>query len=149
CQSSPITNRFIIRFIALIFSPRMLTAILFVLSLHVVEPIVTCTTCQMNNATDCTGDPCQGNYCKYKRMTAPDGIPFVRRSCSFYNFAEFPDGTQTENINRCESSTIDGVDYAIELCNSGSLCDTHCNSDSPRSALFLTLIVPMAYLFMN
>ncbi|KAF8361028.1 hypothetical protein PRIPAC_87951 [Pristionchus pacificus] len=92
------------------------------------DPTITCNSCEMTNAYDCTGGTCQGTYCIYERSTPSNGVPYVKRSCSFTNYAIFPDNTPTQTINQCERKTVNGVSYAIEVCNSGSFCDTQCNS---------------------
>ncbi|GMS98855.1 hypothetical protein PENTCL1PPCAC_21030, partial [Pristionchus entomophagus] len=63
-----------------IFFEMLAAVIMFVISLPFSEAAVTCTSCELNNATDCTGTPCQGNYCKYERTKPIDGVSFVRRS---------------------------------------------------------------------
>ncbi|GMS86197.1 hypothetical protein PENTCL1PPCAC_8372, partial [Pristionchus entomophagus] len=92
------------------------------------EPTITCFTCHASNANDCTGPTCQGNYCTYVRT------PYdVSRSCSISSWVMFPDNSVTSTINQCERKNINGQEYAMEVCNSGPYCDTHCNSVSPLS----------------
>ncbi|GMS87126.1 hypothetical protein PENTCL1PPCAC_9301, partial [Pristionchus entomophagus] len=110
------------------------------------QPAVSCTSCEMTNAYDCTGTTCQGNYCVYERTTPQNGIPYVKRSCALASYAIYPDGSRTETLNQCERKTISGTSYAIEVCNSGSFCDTQCNSVSSYSTVLSLLLIPVIYL---
>ncbi|GMS98857.1 hypothetical protein PENTCL1PPCAC_21032, partial [Pristionchus entomophagus] len=127
------------------FFSMLAATILLAVILPFAESAVTCTSCELKNATDCTGTPCDGNYCKYERTKPLDGMPFVRRSCAYYNYAEFPDGTKTEITNQCDKATIDGVEYAFEVCNCGDLCDTHCNSGTRLFSIFSIVLLPVIY----
>ncbi|GMS86198.1 hypothetical protein PENTCL1PPCAC_8373 [Pristionchus entomophagus] len=103
--------------------------------------IVSCTTCHASNVNDCTGPTCQGNYCTYVRT------PYdVTRSCSVSSFVVYPDQSVTATLNQCERKTINGQEYAMEVCNSGSFCDTQCNSVSLLSTVFSFLLLPVMYL---
>ncbi|GMR39680.1 hypothetical protein PMAYCL1PPCAC_09875, partial [Pristionchus mayeri] len=113
------------------------------------QPTVSCYSCEMNNAYDCTGQTCQGNYCLYERTTPQNGVPYVRRSCALSSFALYPDGSKTETLNACERKTISGVSYAIEVCNSGSFCDTQCNSAPAISASLSFMIFAVISILKN
>ncbi|GMS98897.1 hypothetical protein PENTCL1PPCAC_21072, partial [Pristionchus entomophagus] len=104
------------------------------------EPAISCTECQANNAKDCTGPTCQGNYCIYELTTPDNGVPHVRRSCSLHSYAVYPDGTRTVLHNECERKSIFGTSYAIDVCNTGSFCDTMCSGSLNFSLLSILII---------
>ncbi|GMT15700.1 hypothetical protein PFISCL1PPCAC_6997, partial [Pristionchus fissidentatus] len=112
------------------------------------DNMISCQSCKANNADDCTGEICQGNYCIYERTKQENGAMSVQRSCSIPNFAHFPDGSRTTlyNQNQCEKKIINGIETSFEICNTGDFCDTHCNGSTSLSILLSLLLLPVTYL---
>ncbi|GMT15708.1 hypothetical protein PFISCL1PPCAC_7005, partial [Pristionchus fissidentatus] len=105
---------------------------------------VACNLCTALNSDTCnSGITCVDNYCIYQRTTI-NGYPSVVRTCTPVNFTSFPDQSNTTVINQCEKKTIDGIEYAYEVCNTGDFCDTHCSGSSNISLLLALLLLPIS-----
>ncbi|KAF8355250.1 hypothetical protein PRIPAC_96873 [Pristionchus pacificus] len=108
---------------------------------------VQCNSCSSNNAIDCsTGQTCQGNYCIYERTTAQNGASTVMRSCASSSFFKYPDESMLQTVNQCERRSINGIDYAVEVCNTGSFCDTQCNTVSILYSSLSAILMPVLFL---
>ncbi|GMT15710.1 hypothetical protein PFISCL1PPCAC_7007, partial [Pristionchus fissidentatus] len=112
------------------------------------DPINNKVTCKVSSISNgniiATGIDCQGNYCLYAGTTSSTAIASTL-SCYEFDSLTMPDGKKAMANSGCVKTTVDGVEYAYDICNTGDYCDTHC-SGSSLSLLLSLLLLPLTLL---
>ncbi|GMT15709.1 hypothetical protein PFISCL1PPCAC_7006, partial [Pristionchus fissidentatus] len=103
---------------------RQLITLVVVAVLGVADAIK-CYDCTVDKTTTCDSRMCEGEYCLYVGTTI-NGEHGVSQGCSPLDYALLVDKTKVTANSGCLRKTIEGVEYAYEVCNTGDYCDTKC-----------------------
>uniref|UniRef100_A0A7I4Y8Z6 DUF753 domain-containing protein n=1 Tax=Haemonchus contortus TaxID=6289 RepID=A0A7I4Y8Z6_HAECO len=96
------------------------------------QPTIACYECDTYGA-DCFTGQCTAQYCLFERQRRfSTGTTYVKKSCTNLPFIEYPDNRLSTVLNKCETRTIDDIQYQVRVCNSGDNCNIACSTQEQQ-----------------
>ncbi|KJH52040.1 hypothetical protein DICVIV_01741 [Dictyocaulus viviparus] len=90
------------------------------------QPFINCYNCE-SYAGECFTGKCTAQYCFYERQRRqPNGLMYIKKSCSNLPFIEYPDKSLSMTLNACEIRLMQGVQYQVFVCDMIDNCNAAC-----------------------